>query len=66
MTTPEQIGRYAIERELGRGGMAVVYLGRDPYMERPVAAARKILVWAFAVFSSKTAFDPSLPMLNSA
>ncbi|HWE63093.1 MAG TPA: serine/threonine-protein kinase [Chloroflexota bacterium] len=33
----ERIGRYQIERELGRGGMAVVYLARDPYMSREVA-----------------------------
>lgn len=32
-----QIGRYEIERQLGRGGMAVVYLARDPLMERQVA-----------------------------
>lgn len=30
-------GRYAIERELGRGGMAVVYLARDLRHERHVA-----------------------------
>jgi eukaryotic-like serine/threonine-protein kinase len=29
--------RYAIERELGRGGMATVYLARDLRHERPVA-----------------------------
>jgi eukaryotic-like serine/threonine-protein kinase len=29
--------RYAIERELGRGGMATVYLARDLKHERPVA-----------------------------
>ncbi len=37
MNSPQTIGRYEIERELGRGGMAVVYLARDPYMKRPVA-----------------------------
>ncbi len=31
------VGRYAIERELGRGGMAVVYLARDERHERMVA-----------------------------
>src|SRR4249919_2521593 len=30
-------GRYAIERELGRGGMATVYLARDVKHEREVA-----------------------------
>ena len=30
-------GRYAIERELGHGGTAFVFLGRDPKHERPVA-----------------------------
>ena len=30
-------GRYAVERELGRGGMATVYLARDVRHERPVA-----------------------------
>jgi predicted Ser/Thr protein kinase len=34
---PSEIGRYEIESELGRGGMAVVYLARDPYMTREVA-----------------------------
>ncbi|MEK6574306.1 MAG: serine/threonine-protein kinase, partial [Chloroflexota bacterium] len=33
----EKIGRYEIERELGRGGMAVVYLARDPFMKRQIA-----------------------------
>ncbi|MGD8742030.1 MAG: protein kinase [Granulosicoccaceae bacterium] len=31
------LGRYEIERELGRGAMGVVYLGRDPKIQRQVA-----------------------------
>ena len=30
-------GSYVIERELGRGGMATVYLARDVKHDRPVA-----------------------------
>lgn len=36
-TIPERIGRYEVRRELGRGGMAAVYLARDPRFGREVA-----------------------------
>jgi eukaryotic-like serine/threonine-protein kinase len=34
---PRQIGPYGVEREIGRGGMGIVYLGRDPDLGRAVA-----------------------------
>ena len=35
--TPQRLGRYVIERKIGRGAMGMVYLARDPRINRPVA-----------------------------
>ena len=35
--SPSWIGRYAIVRRLAQGGMGVVFLARDPAIDRPVA-----------------------------
>jgi serine/threonine-protein kinase len=43
------IGRYEVIEELGQGGMAMVYLARDPYIKRQVAV--KVLPRQFT-------FDP--------
>ncbi len=34
---PEKVGRYEVVRPIGRGGFALVYLGRDPYINRNLA-----------------------------
>ena len=33
----KHIGRFEIIRELGRGAQSVVYLARDPHLQREVA-----------------------------
>ena len=35
--TPRRLGRYVIEKCIGRGAMGAVYLGKDPRINRPVA-----------------------------
>jgi serine/threonine protein kinase/response regulator RpfG family c-di-GMP phosphodiesterase len=37
MSAPERIGKYRVERLIGRGGMSVVYQGLDPEIQRSVA-----------------------------
>lgn len=37
MTTIDLTPRFSIDKEIGSGGMAVVYLGRDHHLDRPVA-----------------------------
>ena len=34
---PEKLGKYEVREEIDRGSMGVVYLGHDPYINRPVA-----------------------------
>ncbi len=41
--TKPTLGRYEIEKELGRGAMGVVYLGRDPKINRMVAIKTMML-----------------------
>lgn len=46
-------GRYAVEREIGRGGMGIVFLGRDIALDRPVAI--KLLPPALAASAERRA-----------
>lgn len=34
---PGRLGKYEVVREISRGNMGTVYLGHDPYLDRPVA-----------------------------
>jgi len=42
--TIDKIGRYEIERELAQGGMGVIFLARDPYIQRQVVI--KVLMYS--------------------
>jgi serine/threonine protein kinase len=37
MNIPEQLGKYEIKEQVGRGSMGIVYKGYDPFAERDVA-----------------------------
>ena len=37
MTPPDQLGKYQIRREVGKGSMGVVYEAFDPVIQRRVA-----------------------------
>jgi len=43
---PAQIGPYRVDREIGRGGMGVVYLARDTKLDRDVAIKTLPEKWA--------------------
>ena len=36
-SAPQRLGRYVIEKRIGRGAMGAVYLAKDPRINRPVA-----------------------------
>jgi serine/threonine-protein kinase len=64
MAMPSMLGSYPVERELGRGGMGVVYLGRDPRLNRLVAI--KVLPDALARDAESLArFDREAKLLAS-
>src|SRR5436309_6657095 len=64
MSAPQSVGAYPVERELGRGGMGIVYLARDPRLDRPVAI--KVLPEAFASDPERLArFDREAKILAS-
>src|SRR5215470_7431955 len=64
MPAPQRIGGYPIERELGRGGMGIVYLGRDTRLGRSVAI--KVLPDVFAADPERLArFEREAKLLAS-
>ena len=45
--TASQIGRYEVLSELAQGGMGVIFLAHDPFVQRPVIV--KVLTYQFAM-----------------
>jgi len=52
--TISQIGRYEILSELAQGGMGVIFLAHDPFVQRPVIV--KVLTYKFAMEKSLREF----------
>lgn len=50
----ETIGRYEIESELAKGGMGLIYLARDPYIQRQVVV--KVLMYKHTMDETYRAF----------
>ncbi|WP_405804387.1 serine/threonine-protein kinase [Streptomyces sp. NBC_01187] len=49
MPSPDQIGRYRVDRRLGSGAFAVVWLAHDDRLEAPVAVKVMAENWAYRV-----------------
>jgi len=54
--TPQTLGKYRIQGELGKGAMGVVYRGFDPALEREVA---------IKVMGAATLSDPELKEIRA-
>ncbi|MBI5239267.1 MAG: CHASE2 domain-containing protein [Elusimicrobia bacterium] len=57
-STKPTLGRYEIEKELGRGAMGIVYLGRDPKINRQVAIKTMVLEEGSDAASTKEGLLP--------
>ena len=53
-----KIGRYEVESELTQGGMGIIFLARDPYIQRQVVVKVLMAVSSSAVTSTRTWSPP--------